>query len=526
VHPLLRLLVLTVVACLSTIALPATARGTFFVSDLHLGVGRTANGSWSPLEDFRWHAAFASFLDHLSRTTNDDAELVILGDMLELWQSSRMQCSRLAGVTSCTVLDCVGGGTGCSEGEARARVRNVVKQHAATLRALGAFAARGANRVVIVPGNHDAALLFPSVVAVVTQAIGAPPRRVQVAASGRWLSADKAVLAEHGHQFDKVNAFAGWPTPFTVTSAGRTLNRPGGELLVQTFYNRYEQEFETIDNFTTETEGIGYAIRELGARGVVVGVHEFAYFLLVRSTVKQRFDWLGPQPPAEGEAEWDLALIRKDYDAALVIESLPRDAPERQVLAAAYPRGELAGLLPELSDQELVMLCDRIEVTAGVAEPAGAAPAQRCPKQGGRDANLGYFAGKLLKRDDDELTSYLSQAREQTTAGGAPFRLFVFGHTHAAAQPRPLKVAPEWEVSVVNTGAFQRIATPEFIASLPAAEVDDPAFLSKLKLEGLPDCYSFVMLKGAGPATVAALRFWTRSAGAKTWRESESCGAQ
>jgi hypothetical protein len=92
--------------------------------------------------------------------------------MLELWQSSRMQCSRLAGVTSCTVLDCVGGGTGCSEGEARARVRNVVKQHAATLRALGAFAARGANRVVIVPGNHDAALLFPSVVAVVTQARG------------------------------------------------------------------------------------------------------------------------------------------------------------------------------------------------------------------------------------------------------------------------------------------------------------------------------------------------------------------
>ena len=525
-HPLLRLLVATLVACMSTIPLHATAGGTFFISDLHLGVGRTATGAWSPLEDFRWHAAFASFLDHLSRTTKDDAKLVILGDMLELWQSSRMQCSRLAGVMSCTVLDCVGSGTGCSEEEARERARNVVKQHAATLRALGAFAARGTNRVVIVPGNHDAALLFPSVAALLTKAIGAPPQRVQVATSGRWLSADKAVLAEHGHQFDKVNAFAGWPTPFTVMRDGLGLNRPGGELLVQTFYNRYEQEFQTIDNFSTETEGLGYAIRELGARGVVVGVHEFAYFLLVRSTVKQLFDWLGPQPTAEGEAEWDLPLIRKDYDAALLIESLPRDAPERQVLAAAYPRGELAGLIAELSDEELVTLCDRIEVVAGTAGRAGAAPAQRCPKQGGRDANLGYFAGKLLKRDDDDLASYLSQAREQILGGGVPFSLFVFGHTHAAAQPRPLKVAPEWGVSVVNTGAFQRIATQEFIASLPAAEVEDPAFLSKLKLERLPDCYSFVMLKGTGPATAAALRFWTRPASAKTWRESESCAGK
>ena len=278
------------------------------------------------LEDFRWHDAFAAFLDHLSTTTHDDAELVIVGDMLELWQSTRMKCSTVVGVVSCTVEDCVGSKTGCSEQEALDRLKNVVNQHKYTLSKLGDFAQRGKNRVVIVPGNHDAALLFPGVAALLKQAIGAPQDRVTVAMTGRWQSADGKVLAEHGHQFDRVNSFDGWPTPFVMKDGKQVMERPGGELLVQTFYNRYEQQFEAIDNFASETEGMGYAIKNLRAKGVVVGIDQFAYFLLIRSSLEQRFDWLG-RPPQGGDAEWDIARIRKDNNVTFVLTAFPPKRP-------------------------------------------------------------------------------------------------------------------------------------------------------------------------------------------------------
>lgn len=503
-------------------ALASDAAGsTFFVSDLHLGVGRDVTGKWSRLEDFRWHNAFAAFLDHLSATTHDDAELVILGDMLELWQSSRMTCTTVLGIVSCEVQDCIGRDTGCSEREALDRLKHVVKQHRDTLRALGAFARRGKNRVVIVPGNHDAALLFPAAAALLKQEVGAPPDRVTVAMTGRWQSADGKVLAEHGHQFDKVNAFDGWPRPFVTKDRKQVMQRPGGELLVQTFYNRYEQQFEAIDNFATETEGLSYAIRDLGSKGVVVAIHEFAYFLLVRSSLEQRFDWLG-STRQEGRVEWDAGRIRKDNSAAFVLDSLPADAPERQVLAEAHRKGELSALVGQLTNEDIQTLCDRIEFLAQLRR-AGSEAIERCPKVVETDANLGYFAGRLLSRDDSDMIAYLAKTQTELRKPLGAFTLFVYGHTHSARQPRPIKITPEWEVSVVNTGAFQRIASPEFIAGIPESERSDPAFLSKLTLDRLPDCYSFVALKSVGNNTVAQLRYWRGDAKAKKWTEGEDC---
>jgi UDP-2,3-diacylglucosamine pyrophosphatase LpxH len=497
------------------------AANPYFISDLHLGVGKNAQGQWSPLEDFRWHDAIVAFLDHVSAVTHDDAELVILGDMLELWQSSKLSCVAVGPVVSCNVQDCAGSNTGCSEKDALSRTAHVTRQHDVTLKALGSFAVRGNNRIVIVPGNHDAALLLPSVAALLKKAIGAPEGRVVVEKTGRWQSKDGLVVAEHGHQFDPVNAFAGWPAPFSRKDGGGVLFRPGGELLVQTFYNRYEQQFEAIDNFATETEGLGYAIRELGTSGVVVGIGDFAYFLLVRSTFDQMLDWLGGADEG-GDVAWDVAQIRKSNDVALLIGSLPLQSPERAALAEAHRRGELASLLGRLTDDEISMLCDRAEFLLRKDESAPSTGTQ-CPTLTAKDGNLGYFAGKLLKRDDDDLMLYLAKAREDLKLQKNPFKLFVYGHTHSARQPRPIKVTPEWEVSVVNTGAFQRIASAEFIASLPLAERNSPTFLSDLKLERLPECYSFVRLKRQGYPASGELRFWRREAVTGRWEEGEAC---
>jgi len=42
---------------------PAAGRSTFVVSDMHMGVGRAASGTWHASEDFRWPSEFAAFLD-------------------------------------------------------------------------------------------------------------------------------------------------------------------------------------------------------------------------------------------------------------------------------------------------------------------------------------------------------------------------------------------------------------------------------------------------------------------------------
>ncbi len=81
------------IVLLSLIQMPATAqpvsaieRPLVVISDLHIGLGRDAAGKWIPTEDFRWTGALQGFLAQISRDGKDQVDLVIAGDLLELWQ--------------------------------------------------------------------------------------------------------------------------------------------------------------------------------------------------------------------------------------------------------------------------------------------------------------------------------------------------------------------------------------------------------------------------------------------------------
>ena len=83
------------------------AQRLYFISDLHLGVGRdSSSGAWSTLEDFRWHDDLTAWLDHISTQSDHSAHLVVLGDMLELWQSHRTTCTTQNGALICKTEDC------------------------------------------------------------------------------------------------------------------------------------------------------------------------------------------------------------------------------------------------------------------------------------------------------------------------------------------------------------------------------------------------------------------------------------
>ena len=243
--------VLVAGACASATA-PAPAvradagspRTIVIISDLHLGVGKDpATGDWHAFEDFRWAPEFTRFLAAVNKAGSGRTDLVLNGDTFELWQSLR---------DDCTVAD-----VGCSEADARRRIGHVIAQHRDELDALADFARAGENTVTIVPGNHDAALLFPAVAAAVVDALAVPAPRVRVELRGSWISPDGLVYAEHGHQIGhEVNRFEGWPTPF-VERGQRFLRRPWGEQFVQAFYNDFERRYPSS---TTSPTSVG-AIR-------------------------------------------------------------------------------------------------------------------------------------------------------------------------------------------------------------------------------------------------------------------------
>ena len=102
-------------------------------------------------EDFRWTAEFARFLEAIGQEGRNDVDLILNGDTFELVNSAAGNCGGPQNTA------------GCTETEAVARLDAVLKAHDADMKALGQFARAGSNHVVFVPGDQDAALLFPRV---------------------------------------------------------------------------------------------------------------------------------------------------------------------------------------------------------------------------------------------------------------------------------------------------------------------------------------------------------------------------
>ena len=122
--------------------------------------------------------------------------------------------------------------------------------------AFGAFARAGDNRVVVVPGDHDAALLFPSVGMRAVAAFDAPADRVVLAYEGFWRSVDGLIHVEHGHQIEtRADRFEGWPRPFITRSGRQHLARSQGQRTVQALFDAHEARYPIVDNLADDTAG-------------------------------------------------------------------------------------------------------------------------------------------------------------------------------------------------------------------------------------------------------------------------------
>lgn len=504
------------------------SRRVVVLGDLHLGAGRGADGAWSPYEDFRWPDDLRGFLAALA-ADGVPTDLVLNGDTFELLQADDGACAH----DDPTL--------GCSEAEALARLDRVLAAHGEETAALAAFAAAGENRLALVPGDHDAGLLFPAVGRRAVAAFADAPGRVSVAAAGYWRSADGLIHAEHGHQIEhRADRFAGWPAPFVTRGGRRRLERPWGQRVVQRLYDRYEPRFPIVDNLADDGAGVREALAAAGVDAEAeAAAPDLLRFLLFRTSWQQfrmDLDRGGVEPPA-----WDLAAVRAAGPRFLV-ESLAADDRFRPLAARALDAGRLTALMDALSDDALTLLCDhraavrrarrRFERILTQFDPTGP-PVVECPRTPDTAApRFEYFWGSR----DRVFGRHLERM-----ADPRPVAVMVHGHTHLADYRQGNFVRVEagrtYVVDgfspvrgaatpvVVNAGAWQRTVTPRQLddyrrgRGLSAAEA-----LEALRPEGLPPCYSFVQIDPyADRPGPPVLRYWRR-ADDGAWGLAPRCG--
>jgi UDP-2,3-diacylglucosamine pyrophosphatase LpxH len=473
-----RLLVLICCGTLLGQAALSPSRSIVVISDLHMGPGRDG-AAWHPYEDFRWRDEFVQFLTALTRE-DDNIDLVINGDLFELLQSPDEACAPTRAVH------------GCSEAEAARRLEAAIKAHAEELAALGKFAASGTNRVHVIPGDHDAALLLPALWRRTADAFGAPPGRVVLAASGKWISPDGRVHVEHGHQLPlSADRFTRWPE-VRVTVNGRVhVERPWGEHAVLPFYNRTELRYPLVDNIAEEGVGVKLVAAADGTTSPA-DVPPLLRFLLTKTTWQQfRMDL------DDGEVQapaWDIKSIRGDA-AAFLLGSLPSDDPFSAVSKAA-PVADLRAAAGMLTDRQIIAVCDyraairraRRRMERVLTQlPGVGPPVAECPRL---PDTVGPAFEYYWRSRDEQVKEHVAEARN--------FDIIVFGHTHLL--DRPFRPFGDAGPVVVNSGAWQRTVVPLQVTQLDASP------------EALAPCYAFLRLPApAGTRTVES-RSWRLNA--------------
>ena len=206
------------------------------IGDLHVGSPENAQ-----LEDFRCDDAFARLLSDgiPTRAGGELATLIINGDFIDFPQI----LPELGETSSEERL-------GTTEAQSLRRVAKAVTGHPRVFAALGSFLEAG-NQVLLLPGNHDIDLHFPTVLGAVREAVGAgvgttfEPGFAFVAEGA---IEERGVFIEHGNQYTYDNRFDHWSDPVRPVAGGAPrIERPWGTLFMDLVYNDIEQAYPFVN---------------------------------------------------------------------------------------------------------------------------------------------------------------------------------------------------------------------------------------------------------------------------------------
>lgn len=512
------------------------------ISDLHFGIGAPkttfktpvglpcvatpiaisdmANPDWLRTEDFRWPVALCGFLQNVGGEPQG-AIIVIAGDFLELWQHPQKQCIQDA-QPNC----------GCTVQEMKEELLpRVLDAHKRELDMFAAFLARNPrNQLVVVPGNHDAALMHDEVWSVLAERIPAGPNQLVRVETGTWISDDRQIVVEHGHQqtLPDVNAFPRWSERKVTQQCADGKERfyaPWGEHFVAKLYTPVEFEhFPLIDNLVPDSLGVAtYYAWAKQQKVAVQNIARFVYFNVFETSWRQKVEVLEVGPGG--------AMIDADVKACVACigqdELVLRDARRTPQTAAflqsqAVPEGELRAAMAEerrrmLGSADLPFesqraLCQR-EALANVGQAGGKwkptkADGSLCPE------TLSTIKAKLEDPTGSQMLAQRVNELVKLTADNVG--VYVFGHTHEAKRRMQVDL-PTRSIAAFNTGAFHRQVDQAHFDRMKAAGETDVDLLKRLKHEDLKACYSVVTITPGLVGPSAKLRQWSQ-------REDEAAG--
>ncbi len=214
-------------------------RAVVFVSDLHLGTG-------DELEDFvpENEQAFCDFVKQQSdNLTNQEVDLVLLGDSLDIWQVAT-EAEKHAEQSDQIDISVD------HQLEAK-RVKEIIAAHPKTFAVLSDFVAKDASRrrIICIPGNHDHSLIHASVRTPIQDAItrGDNTLNSRIVFQNYYEDADVGIYAEHGNQFDEDNDY----DRFDLFGA-----ESPGFFFVRLFWNRLEVLQPNLDNWMNSFSAI------------------------------------------------------------------------------------------------------------------------------------------------------------------------------------------------------------------------------------------------------------------------------
>lgn len=208
------------------------------VSDLHLSTEEH-------LDDFYSDEEFSQMLEVIAR--DHPTTLIFNGDTIDFLQSLPEADREMSSAIY------------CDSESARKIVDRVYKRHKQFFAALSEFIKREENRIIFLKGNHDAELAFESVKKGLIDIIGTEYKdRILFPEYGHLIK-EHGIYIEHGNQYDRLNSFTNFQSPFCDAKKSR-IELPLGSILVRTLWNRLERSFPFIDKIRPMTASISLAI--------------------------------------------------------------------------------------------------------------------------------------------------------------------------------------------------------------------------------------------------------------------------
>lgn len=441
------------------------------ISDLHLGLGKKTAGTWYATEDFRWDNALKAFLDEISKEGNQQVDLIIAGDLLDMWQTQdTISCKGVSAELGCTV------------DEMKAAATWITQAHKEVFTNLRDFSRKGENRLYIIPGNHDSALLIAAVWEPVGKALGTESGRVNFVNTGVWESTDGSIVVEHGHQIgNDANRYETWPDIVRSHNGKEYIIRPWGEQFVQKIFNEQKNNYPIINSLSPESAGIRYRMADRGAWGTADDIAKFVAFNLSQTSLRQKVQILGAGDSPEDKPKWDITKAR-EQGHRLFVAALPKNdmfraellGESEKAMKARVELDELARDEKRLPDENVKLLCEQAAIRGESV----------C-----KTSELGASVEKLLVPREWVLATHLRELETKFPK----MRFFIYGHTHQYEEAwQPSTVS---SVRVLNSGAFKRVIDEEgFLRRIAAKKISPEEGLKKMTVEELPPCYTFILV--------------------------------